>query len=207
MTTCVAFDIGNLLCHFYIDQFTKKLALITKISDKDAFFFVEYLQRFQDNGLCSMRQALRLNYDLHDDQLQELVDTWNAAVVPSEVMLNFMDTLRSEGIKIALLSNMGPEHITYLRSTCPRLFENTIQHISCEVGARKPTKLFFQSFVLDNGEFRGCVYLDDIEENLRMGKKYSFKCYRFDLEESTRAGLAAQKQELDRIKRMIIDKN
>ncbi len=218
----VAFDIGNVLCQFDIMLFVKKLAEIANISDHDAYFFLDHLQKMQDIGVTSVAHGLEYKFKLSGEELNTLLDAWNKTLSPNEMMLKFLDSLRADGVKIALLSNMGPEHIEYLRSTCPQMFEGTIQHISCEVGARKPQKLFFQSFCLDNDEFlksglnfseeesvidfSGCLYVDDLEDNLKVGKKYGFKIYHFNLDETLKLSLGKQKMELDKLKHIIYNK-
>lgn len=204
----VAFDIGNVLCHFDIMKFVVKLAELAQISEHDAWFFLDHLQKMQDIGVTTVAHGLEYRYRLSRDDLDTLIDTWNKTLTPNEMMLNFLDNLKSDGVKIALLSNMGPEHISYLRGVCPAMFgKETIQHISCEVGARKPQKLFFQSFCLDNDDFGGSVYVDDLEENLKVGKKYGFKVYNFNLEEVLKLPKSGQKLELDKLKQMIYEKS
>jgi len=201
-----AFDIGNVICHFDINKFTTKLSQVTGLNDHDAYFFMEHLQKTQDIGVTSVAHGLENKFKLTPGDLEELLTCWNDTIHPNDMMLNFLANLKSEGIKIAFLSNMGPEHISFLRNAWPEIFANSIQHISCEVGARKPTKLFFQSFCLDHDEFRGAVYVDDIEENLRASKKYGFKVYQFQLDQATQSSLLHHKQEIDKLKRVIFDK-
>lgn len=203
----ITFDIGNVLCQFDIMKFVIKLAETVQISEHDALFFLEHLQKMQDIGVTSVAHGLEYKYKLSKSDLSMLVDTWNKILTPNEMMLKFINDLKTDGVKIALLSNMGPEHIYYLRTICPQLFEKTIQHISCEVGARKPQKLFFQSFCLDNDDFHGCLYVDDIEENLKVGNDYGFKIYRFNLDDTLKLSLAGQKLELDKLKRLIYEKS
>lgn len=201
-----AFDIGNVICHFDINKFTDKLSEITGINNHDAYFFLEQLQKMQDMGLTCVAHSLENKFRLSPTDLQELLDAWNSTIEPNEMMLNFLANIRSEGVKTALLSNMGSEHISYLRTKYPEIFAGAIQHISCEVGARKPTKLFFQSFCLDHDEFSGSLYVDDIEENLRTSKKYGFKVYHFSLETLAKESKVQQKQAIDRMKSMLFDK-
>lgn len=220
----VIFDIGNVLCQFDIMKFVIKLAEIAQISEHDAWFFLDHLQRMQDIGVTTVAHGLEYKYKLSKEDLAILIDAWNKTLTPNEMMLNFMDNLRVDGVKIALLSNMGPEHLAYLRTVCPQMFENTVQHISCEVGARKPQKLFFQSFCLDNDDFvkynrtrnkfthldtdfSGCLYVDDMEENLKVGKRYGFKVYRFNLEDTLKLSRSGQKLELDKLKQLIYEKS
>lgn len=203
----VAFDIGNVLCQFDIMKFVNKLAEIAQITSYQAWFFLDHLQKMQDIGVTSVAHGLEYKFKLNKEELKILVDAWNDTLSPNEMMLNFLDNLKSDGVKIALLSNMGPEHLSYLRSTCSQMFEQTMQHISCEVGARKPQKLFFQSFCLDNDDFNGCSYIDDIEDNLKMGKKYGFKTYNFDLDKVLTLPQGKQKVELNKLKCMIYEKS
>lgn len=201
----VAFDIGNVLCHFDIKKFTSKLSEVVGISDHDAYFFLARLQAHQDIGITSVATELEFQYKLSGTDICKLIECWNSTVTPNLSMMNFLENLRSDGVKIAFLSNMGPEHIEHLRSIAPKMFDKGIQHISCEVGARKPTKLFFQSFVEDHAEFQGCVYIDDIEANLKAGKHYGFKVYGFNLDEHMKLTMSQQKTELTRLKNMIIN--
>lgn len=203
----VAIDIGNVLCQFDMIKFVTKLSEIANINDHDAYFFLDHLQKQQDIGITTVAHGLEYKFKLSGEELNVLLDAWNNTLTLNEMMLNFLDNIKADGVKVALLSNMGPEHITYLRSACPRMFTDTIQHISCEVGARKPQKLFFQSFCLDNDVFSGCLYIDDLEENLKVGKKYGFKVYNFNLEEVLKLPLSLQKIELDKMKTMIYEKS
>lgn len=200
----VAFDIGNVLVAFDIDIFVKRLHKELNISEREALYFLEHLQHHQDIGVTTVAQSLRTHYKL--DDVDHLVKAWNDILVPNERMLRFLENLRDEGVKVALLSNMGKEHAVHLRTTCPELFKDAYQHLSFEVGARKPTKLFFQSFCLEHNEFLGCLYLDDLEENLQMGKKFCFSAYRFQLDKFLKESQSKQKLELDKIKKHIFSK-
>lgn len=209
----VAFDIGNVLYRFDKLKFVNKLVEIVNkfvydINTCDAYLFLERLQPLQDIGVTTLHQELRYKFPfLSTEDLELLIDAWNETLTPNEMMLNLLDNLKSDGVKIALLSNMGAEHIRYLRREYPTVLDNTIQHISCEVGAKKPHKLFFQSFCLDNDDFSNCVYVDDLEENLKAGKKYSFKIYHFELDQVLKLSQSKQKIELDRLKKMIYEKS
>ncbi len=202
----VAFDIGNVLCTFDIHRFIQKLSSKLKISDMESLLFLEHLQRAQDIGITTVALSLKEKFNISQEEVGYLVEEWNATVEPHDLMLRFLSNIKDQGAKIAYLSNMGKEHIQHLRQGWPEMFANTIEHISCEVGARKPTKLFFQSFVLDHDEFKGAVYVDDLEENLKTGKYYSFKVFHFCLDQLLMESPSKQKIELDKLRRMIFDK-
>lgn len=202
----IAFDIGNVLIKFDIFKFVNILAEELEISKSAAMFFLEHVQTNQDIGLTTIEKSLRLQYNISKNWALDLVDEWNHCLEPSELMLRFVENLQYEGVDIALLSNMGKEHADYLRKTCPEIFNHTVPHLSFEVGARKPTKLFYQSFCMDHDDFTGALYLDDIEENLQTGKKYGFSTYLFNLSDLLDQSLSAQKKELDRIKGIVLRK-
>ena len=44
----IAFDFGNVLCQFKIENFVDKLSNLLDITDHDAWFFLEHLQKMQD---------------------------------------------------------------------------------------------------------------------------------------------------------------
>ena len=56
--------------------------------------------------------------------------------------------------------------------------------MSYEVGARKPSKLYYQSFLLDHPEYKGCLYVDDLPQNLAVGRYYGFRSFEYNLEEN-----------------------
>lgn len=199
-----AFDIGNVLCRFDTTEFLQEMN--RSIHTFGSYEFLEYLQKFQDVGLLTVRQQLIHQFVLSESDINRLISLWNETITPNDMMMNFIMNLKDEGVKIAYLSNMGPEHIEYLRNTYPEMFKDVVQHISCEVGARKPTKLFFQSFCLDHDEFSGCVYVDDIEENLKTGKQYGFKAYKFDLDQTLQQSTSQQKKTLDTLRSMILNR-
>ena len=75
----------------------------------------------------------------------------------------------------------------------PPVFNKCIQHFSCEVGARKPSKLFFQSFLMEEPHFHRSIFIDDIDENVEMAKKCGFRAVRFNINDFSDDALAAEK--------------
>jgi len=59
--------------------------------------------------------------------------------------------------------------------------------------------LYYQSFLMEYPEFHGCVYVDDVAENLEAGKRYGFRPYHFDLSKMDTS------QELPEIEKMILE--
>jgi FMN phosphatase YigB (HAD superfamily) len=202
----VAFDIGNVLVRFDPTKFTDQMIMLG-LSEGDSMFFLEVIQCLQDMGHVTMRQALRMFYrNLSIDQVDELGKAWLATLEPNEMMLRYLDNLKSEGAKVAFLSNIGVEHAEWLKQKVPEIFDKSIEHLSYEVGARKPSKAYYQSFLMDHPEWTGSIYVDDRDENLKAGKRYSFKTFKFDLDQVLQLPRSKQKLELDKIKSYIFDR-
>ncbi len=185
----VAFDIGQVLCHCDMDKYINEIC-DKKVNDHGfpSVYFpgykntvlrtLESIEKFDYLGMINRNFYLEKMCNINTNGLNEV---WNSIVYPNDMMMNFLVKLKDAGVKIGLLSNMGPDHAKYLREEYPELFHKTIQHLSFEVGAFKPTKLFYQSFLMSNEDFAGCVYLDDVKENIVMGTKMGFDSIHFDL--------------------------
>ena len=66
------------------------------------------------------------------------------------------------------------------------IYDNSIKHFSCHVGVRKPDYLFYQNFLVKHPDFRNCLYIDDLHDNLAMSLEYGFQGHHFDLSEKNK---------------------
>jgi FMN phosphatase YigB (HAD superfamily) len=201
----VVLDIGNVLVNVSIDGFVKKISELIP-EENDPLLFLETIQGMHDIGLLTMRQAFRDRYELsHSSKvsLEDLLLLWNQVVTRNDFMINFMKDLHFQGVRFGLVSNMGFEHHQYLQEICPEIFElSEIHHLSYQVGARKPSKLYFQSFLQDHPSWIGCVYLDDRMDNILAGKSYGFRTVPFNLEDFS--SIKDLKSSTDSIKKLIL---
>jgi FMN phosphatase YigB (HAD superfamily) len=167
-------DIGDVLCYVKLDEF---IDLLEKNRDVNGMEFLNSNNVQQDLGYVTMEYLCKKFDKVLRDKL---INTWNNVLEIEPMMLDFLKRLDSYGFRIALLSNMGREHIPIVR----KLFEaiQPIYHFSSDVGARKPSKLFYQSFLYDHPQFRGCYFIDDRLDNLKSATGY-FKTIRFCLSE------------------------
>lgn len=184
MKNYIAFDIGNVLFHFNATPFLDCLLDLKVLSH--ATYAHEFLsgsfQHIQELGIYDIRNGIyKLNQFLNDDKLDIIQQKWNETFYPSKSMIELVEELISKNWNVALLSNIGQDHAKLVLEKAP-IFNECIKHFSCEVGVRKPTKLFFQSFDLQYGnEFRGCKYFDDKADNINGGFPY-FTGKVFDLD-------------------------
>ena len=202
----IAVDIGNVLCEVNLENFTNRIEKSIPHA-KDIWTFMVSHQSLWDLGYTTVLDAVRDRYSITlPDELKEVSDAWNSTIMVNGTMFNLLESLKGSGVKIAFLSNMGAEHAEYLKKICPKMFEGCIEHLSFEVGARKPSLLYYQSFLLNNDEFAGAVFIDDRLENLKAAKKLRFKPYHFELDKMLELPSSQMKQELDKIKNYTINK-
>lgn len=201
----IAFDIGNVLVHFKLDVFKKEMNDRKLMAENDVDLFISDAEHLSYIGASTLEKQLRLKFpNLTIEDKIALIEAWNNTISPNVHMMNFMEDLKSEGVKIALLSNMGLEHAKHISKKYPEVFAGNICHLSYEIGAFKPTKLFYQSFLLDHEDFLGCVYLDDLKENIAAGANFKFKGIHFDLNNYNDASLSILKKKLREIKTKVL---
>lgn len=196
-----AFDIGNVLVNVDFPGFVNKLSKTLNITVEDATYFLNRSHAMHDLGLTVMKDELIDHLHIKSSVLRdELIQDWHNCITPADWLLEKIDALCAQhNIQVALLSNVGTEHAVRMRSVLNhyKFFREGIPHFSCEVGARKPTYLYYQSFLQLHPEFQGCPYFDDLRENLQTGMKFGFKPYRLSLEEITGANYNEEAFEIE----------
>ncbi len=181
MLKYLALDIGNVLCYCNSGYFAKTLSQKFNISVEEGREFIDKIQKPHDIGITSLKQELIKTFNIKAPSiLEELEKQWKSIPNPCSIILNYLSNL-PYNVKIALLSNIGPEHAEVMVPILSIFKLNPIKHYSCEVGARKPSLLYFQSFLSLYPEFKNCLYIDDLLDNLETGQKLGFKTLHFDL--------------------------
>jgi putative hydrolase of the HAD superfamily len=135
-------------------------------------------------GLTQISDELRDHFKIKSPVIiLHLIDEWNKVITADRTVVEFLEKLLDENVKIALLSNIGIEHAALIGNILGGfLYQYSIKFFSCEVGARKPSFLYYKTFLDMNPEFKGCLYLDDRIENVRGGEKLGFKSIHFELD-------------------------
>jgi len=170
----VALDIGNVLFHVYLEDFYNFL-LREEIFEtiEETCEFCDSIQPSLDLGIHTIKESFHLRLGITGTSLRLIHEKWLDIVRPSGDMLDLIDDLLVSGYHVALLSNIGFDHAAVVRDKC-NVFNKCIQHFSCDVGARKPTKLFFQSFILDHDWSLNDKkpFFDDRRENVKASQPY-----------------------------------
>lgn len=181
----IALDIGNVLCTVYTQPFIEYLSETFNVPLHEAQYFLKRFQRIHDLGYTTMEDELKEKFGARSQiTIKKIVQAWNDSVVPYEPILDIFNDMRlRHGLKVALLSNIGVEHAEMMKEKLKHdgFLADSVKHFSCDVGARKPSSIYYQSFLLQYPNFQGCLYIDDLDENLEVGAKFGFKPFKFDL--------------------------
>lgn len=184
----VCLDVGNVLVHVDFQVFVRELSRQLNITLEEAEYFMNRTHALHDMGLTKMADELRDHFKIKSSLIiNDLLRSWDKVITPNYVIMDkLVEIKRTHGLQIALLSNVGLEHAVQMERMLGigGIFEESVKHLSCHVGARKPTKLYYQSFLLQHPEFHGCAYLDDLQENLNMGAEFGFRPFLFNLSET-----------------------
>ncbi len=180
----ICFDIGNVLCNVDFSFFIKKLSKSINISIEDVNYFLDRTQKLHDLGLTDIRSELSDHLKIKSSPIvDDLIVEWNKTVTAHTFMISTLNDLIKNNIKIALLSNIGTEHAALMRNILtPDIYDNSIKFFSCFLGARKPTHLYYKTFLDMYSNFRGSIYLDDRAENVEAGREFGFKSQHFALD-------------------------
>lgn len=184
----LAIDIGNVICHLEFDSFNKKLAKHANISEEEANAFLFSSQKAHDLGFSILENDLNnkfYNLNLTPEQIREVVDEWHKTVVPNVIVMEWLEKLLDQGVKIALLSNVGFEHAETMKNILDPIYNKVIKFFSCDAGCRKPNYIYYNLFLNMYPQFRGCLYMDDNEANITTGRLFDFMSIQFDLSKMT----------------------
>lgn len=183
----IALDIGNVLCHVATEPFLETLSETFNTTIPEASRFLKRFQQIHDLGYTTMEDELKDHFGLKSPvTIKKLVQGWNDSVSPNMYILDRLNDMREKHqLQVALLSNIGVEHAEMMEEKLAYngFFPGAIKHFSCFVGARKPSAIYYQSFLLQYPEFKGCVYVDDLKENLKASEAFGFKTFHFTLED------------------------
>lgn len=179
----LALDIGNVLCKVDQDLFVNRVSEKMNLSLEHSARFMKRIWELHDIGFTTIQDELTDKFGVKSEIIMnDLLGTWNNVVIPDPTAIRIINGLiGSEDVQIAFLSNMGVEHMESMKHKLAPIYDNALKHFSCEVGARKPSKLFYQSFLMQYPEFKGAVYVDDLSQNLEAAAQFGFVPYHFDL--------------------------
>ena len=194
----VAFDLGNVIVKvdwkIFFDEWSRYIST-------DVREFMRNIQYQQDVGLINMDKAL--SGITGNDTIKKLKVAWGSVITLSDDIFSLLEDYKERNYSVAILSNIGSDHADIMRKVYPTIFDGAILHLSYEVGARKPTKLYFQSFLMENPKFIGATFVDDLLDNLTMAERFGFKGYQFNLDNYNKLSDDEKRLELLQLRKAI----
>lgn len=190
-------DIGNVLCDVDFVPFLKELNR-HGISEEDAWFFLTRIQPLHDLGHTNISTELRHTFGIKSEQHPSIVEAWNAAIKPNKISVENFHELNDQPhkVQIAILSNIGHEHIDIVSSRIGGNFDWCTKYMSCQVGLRKPHRMYYKSFLDHHPKFEEAIYVDDRHENLETGNEYNFYTRHLDTSKMTKEEIESFWREL-----------
>lgn len=180
----ICLDIGNVLCDVDFDPFFTQMNKLGVDKD-ESFLFLSRIQSFQDLGHSKLEWEIWHTFKFNKSDIHLVVDSWMNSIKINETSQKALSRL-VDLTEVAFLSNMGHEHNSILSEKIGDAFHKATKHMSCEVGARKPHKIFFKMFLEDHPHYKNALYIDDRHENLDTGKKVGFDTHHFDTSVSSK---------------------
>lgn len=189
-----AFDIGNIILHVDLDKHITDISNIFKITQEDALEFLKNIQVKQDLGVndyqsCAHHYFGSRDYKFDRTTFQQAYKSWLDCVQLCQPMIDMIASLIEKGIQVSFLSNMGFDHKNHiyellLQTDSGRIVkEKSYFYFSCDLNVRKPSLVFYNTFTQVFNEYKGCIYIDDIMDNLKAAKLCGFDPIYFNLDE------------------------
>lgn len=184
MKKYLAIDIGQVICHLDFNEFNRKLSNYAGITEEEAYNFIVLTQKSHDLGYSILEADLSnkiYGLNLKEEQVKDLMSEWHNSIKLNDKVMEWLKKLLSDGVMVALCSNIGWEHAELMKTLLGPIYNQTIKFFSCEAGCRKPTYLYFNLFLNMYPDFKCAVYMDDNKENIATGKLFKFHSILFDL--------------------------
>jgi hypothetical protein len=182
----ICLDIGNVLCRVDFIPFLEHLSKSLNITLEESQYFLNRTQKLHDLGCTSIADELRDHFKIKSPVImRELLDLWDDKVIQRDRTYQLENVVLKHNLQVALLSNIGFEHakvVGYWASGNGPFSLKSVRHFSCFVGARKPSALFYQSFLWEYPEFKGSLYVDDLQENLDASHRFGFQPFHMALD-------------------------
>lgn len=177
----LAIDIGNVICNLSFKEFTNCVSTNANVSEQEVNTFLYKFQKPNDLGITELQYELADYFGIKSHSVVSgLCEKWNHTMKINLKVRRWLEALSDTNI--ALLSNIGVEHRSILDEMFGKLIDNYIKFYSCDVGARKPTFLYYKLFLEMYPQFNNALYVDDRPENLEAGKILGLRPFYFALD-------------------------
>lgn len=184
MIKTVIFDIGNVVVYFDHEKMVSQMAHLLEIpyQEINKLLFAEgMLAQFETGALTTdevFQSFKQLSSQSPDRKV--LLAAFNEIFKENESLAPIIHTLKKQGIKLILLSNISEAHFNYVYQTFPifRFFDTAI--LSYQIGYAKPSREIFEAVLKASGsQPHECFYTDDILGHVKGAKELSIDAEQF----------------------------
>lgn len=179
------FDMGNVLVEFLPEHLVKRCGLDSddeQILLKEVFYSGNWKKH--DLGLVDEKKLYELSAEALPERLhkaaEEMIYRWHDPLIPVEGMADLVREMKERGLNLYLLSNAGKDQPGYWnRIPGSKFFDGTV--VSALEGCIKPDPKIYE-ILLDRYRLKPeeCLFIDDVEENIRAAKELGMDVYLFD---------------------------
>lgn len=183
MPSAFLFDIGNVILPFDFSIPARRLAERSRVSADEVASAIRSRGRALELGQIPSGQFVTEVCDEigYSEDAQSFRAIYADMFDPNLPLIHFIESLKSRGIPLYLLSNTNELHADFFQSHYPvfSLFDGAIY--SHEVGLMKPDPAIFTCTInrlsLKPEE---TVYVDDLAENCKVGAEHGLQAYCYD---------------------------
>lgn len=177
MLRTILFDLGNVLVHFSHDRMCDQIGAVLGRSGADVRRLLidsGWMWDFERGRVTETELINRIEQEIAGPvDLGSLATAASDIFTLNEPMVPILDSLKSQGFRLVLLSNTSNWHVDWVRRSWPVLERFDELVLSYEVGAIKPESPVFEA-ALQAIRCRPdeCFYTDDIEKYVLRGREY-----------------------------------
>lgn len=194
----IIFDYGGVISKPQNQDSVRKIIAKLKLKDHDHFREVYSIYRKEiDGGLITLSEywvktLRKINKVLPEKDFKWLIleDIISWSDINGET-IELINSLRQNGNKLAVLSNMVTETLEYLRDHTEfiPLFDHTF--FSCDINMVKPNPGIYE-YILDRMKVPAadCIFIDDLEPNCIAAEKAGMKAIQFKSTAQAKSELA-----------------
>jgi putative hydrolase of the HAD superfamily len=166
------FDLGNVLIFFSYPKMVAQVAACTGLetSEIERLFFDRRLREVYETGQMGSEELVSHFRTISPRKFSfsEFMHAFSDIFTPNQELWPVVDQLKSQGVRLILLSNTSECHFQRILKDYPicQKFDHSI--LSYEVGACKPDALIYERALAVSGcKPEECFYIDDIPEFIK----------------------------------------
>jgi len=174
------FDMGNVLVHFSHKKMCAQIGSLCDLSAQqmgDILFKTDLQNDFERGHITE--QQVHAQIETAVGQPLDFDGLFRACCEifePNHSIIPILDTLKSRGHRLVLLSNTSISHYRYVKKNYDVLqrFDDVV--VSFEVGAIKPEDAIYRAALEKiQCEPQECLYTDDIPEYVKQGRRHGLE--------------------------------